>query len=873
MEVNLDCPFPWTLSVVDSQAGETLVETSILWKRTLGQSNQDPHVERLVVSLRDARKQAKHLTTRVASALPGLTIHDISHLDALWDVADIIAGDDFPLNPLEAYVFGCAVLLHDAGLCFEAFSGGQAAIRETVRWRDARRRLASSGLVEDVDREADFEALRGLHANQAERLAVSAWEDGHGSTVYMINDTELREHYGPLIGQIAASHHWDIEDVTKQFAEPRPPAPFLAPDWSVDALKVACLLRVADAGHIDGLRAPTFLLKILQMNCLSRDHWVAQNHLGRLMVSPQDPTLLLVSSMSPFTQAEARAWWVAFDAIVLLDKEIKDCNDLLTSAAGFRRPRFARTRVAGAGRASETAKHVQTVGWEPTDSDIHVSDVAALVSSLGGENLYGKDVDRLEIALRELIQNASDAIIARRAIDKSYDRGQVTVRLIQETNAPQILQIDDDGAGMSQTTMVKDMLDFGKSFWASERAAQEFPGLHSSGYSSIGRFGIGFFSVFMAASKVNVFSRRHDAGIMEVRCLSFNNGVSLRPILSNRRPNDMHMDTTTRIEIELKPGVLNDPNQVPIRTNQPRQRQLLVSLRDYAAALVSGLDVPVTVEFAATSSQVHGGFPPRQENREQWLRTVSYITAGVNQGSLPLVSAAAPRLREIRDEDGCYGLAAIAVSQPPLGSFLSMMSVGGIGTPHHPQQNESFVGLIDHLPANAQRAPGEIAAPKHTLEKWLSEQVELLSGQKISDLDRLYASYSLCQFDYDPREVLRAILVRVGTQHQWLSLSELSNILRSGARLVFPTVVLSERILDPHVRDLPTANNMFACIAVRTGTFNDAELIDGVPRLPKSLIGVVHGTLVNDGHNPTWHIHRGTYRSLFEVGDFLEVTV
>ena len=101
------------------------------------------------------------------------------------------------------------------------------------------------------------------------------------ATVYMINDPELREHYGLLIGQIAASHHWDIEDVARQFAEPRPPAPFLVPDWSVDALKVACLLRAADAGHLDGLRAPTFLLKILQMNSLSRDHWVAQNHLGR----------------------------------------------------------------------------------------------------------------------------------------------------------------------------------------------------------------------------------------------------------------------------------------------------------------------------------------------------------------------------------------------------------------------------------------------------------------------------------------------------------------------------------------------------------------------------------------------------------------
>ena len=850
------------------------METSDLWKRTLGQHDRDPRVEELVVSLRDAREQAGHLTSRIASALPGLTIHDISHLDALWDVAHIVAGDDFPLNPLEAYVFGCAVLLHDAGLCFEAYSGGQAAIRQTVRWRDARQRLASSGLVEDVDHEADFEALRSLHANQAQRLAVSAWENEDGSaSVYIINDPKLREHYGPLIGQIAASHHWDIEEVARQFAEPRPPAPFLAPDWSVDALKVACLLRAADAGHLDGRRAPSFLLKILQMNSLSRDHWVAQNHLGRLTVSPQDPTLLVVSSTSPFTRDEAPAWWVAFDAIVLLDNEIKGCNDLLMGAPGFRRPCFARTRVAGAGRASETAKHVQAVGWEPTDSTIHVSDVAALVSSLGGENLYGKDVDRLEIAMRELLQNASDAIAARRAIDTSYRRGEVTVRLIQRSNAPSILQIDDDGTGMSQTTMVKDMLDFGKSFWASERAAREFPGLHSSGYSSIGRFGIGFFSVFMAASKVTVFSRRFDAGITEVRCLSFNNGVSLRPTLSEQRPADMHMDITTRIELELKPGVLQDPIRLPIRTNEHRQRHLFVSLPDYVAALVSGLDVAVGVEFGGTACLVHEGFPPRPEHREQWLRTVAYITAGVNERSVPLVNAATPRLREIRDENGCYGLAAIAVSSPPLGSFLSLMSVGGIATPHHPQQNQSFVGLIDHLPANAQRNPGEIRAPRHALEQWLSEQADLLNVPSTTDLERIYASYSLCQFDYDPKEIIRSVLVVKGTQQAFLPLAQLANILRQGAKLMFPTVVFSERVLDPHVRNLPEVSNAFLCIAIQTGTFNDAELVDGVPRLSSSLIGVIHRTLVEGGHIPTWQVHEGTYRSLVDVGDFLEVTI
>lgn len=122
-----------------------------------------------------------------------MTIHDVSHLDALWDVAGVIAGDKFPLNPLEAYVFGCAVLLHDAGLCFEAFAGGRAAVRETVQWRDARQRLASSELVEDADREADFEALRSLHANQAAQLGTLAWHAEDGSTAYIIDDSELRE--------------------------------------------------------------------------------------------------------------------------------------------------------------------------------------------------------------------------------------------------------------------------------------------------------------------------------------------------------------------------------------------------------------------------------------------------------------------------------------------------------------------------------------------------------------------------------------------------------------------------------------------------------------------------------------------------------
>ena len=847
------------------------MESSSLWQRSFGGNADDPSVQRLVVSLRDVRRRAALLTSRIASALPGLTLHDVSHLDALWDVADVIAGDEFVLNPLEAYVFGCGVLLHDAGLCFEAFAGGRNAVRETVQWRDARRRLAS--WVDDPEREADFEALRSLHAMQAERLATRPWVRVDDAATYIIDDSELREHYGSLVGQVAASHHWDIEDVARQFAEPRPPAPVVAANWPVDALKVASLLRVADAGHIDGRRAPTFLLKILQMNSLSREHWEAQNRLGRLMVSPQDPTLLVVSSTAPFTRTEAHAWWVAFDAMVLLDKEIRDCNDLLAGAPGFRRAGFARTRVAGAGRVRETAKHVRTDGWEPTDSAVHVSDVGALVSSLGGENLYGKDADRLEIGLRELVQNAADAIMARRKLDDSYGRGQVTVRLIEQPNAPFVLQVDDDGIGMSQRTLTKDMLDFGKSFWASERAAREFPGLHASGYSSIGRFGIGFFSVFMAASKVDIYSRRFDAGLSAVRRLSFDKGVSLRPVLSEERPADMGMDTTTRVELELRPGVIDDPARVPVRSNETEQRKLFVHLGDYVGALASGLDVAVDVVVAGITRRVHEEFPPRPERREQWLADVSYVNAGPNERFRPLVNAAAPRLREIRDAQGCYGLAAIAVAPPPHGSFLSLMSVGGIATPHHPDQNKSFVGLIDYTPANAQRGAGEMRAPQEALQAWLSAQADLLIAQDAPDLERIYASYSLCNLGFDPKDVIRSIVVTNQGGTKLVKLAGLAGVLDAGVRLVFPCGRLSGRTLDPHFRTPPADRNMVACLAIQTGAFNHAELVDGVPSEPASLIGVVYRTLVEAGRRPEWRLHERTYRGLIGPGDYLEVDV
>ena len=320
------------------------IEQSPLWRQTFAKSLADPNVSRLVTSLRNARERVAHLTSRIVASLPSLTLHDSSHLDALWGVASTIAGDDYVLNPLEGYLFGTAVLLHDAALCHEAYSGGQEAVRATTQWRDAyNRRLTNHGNVDRND--VDFEALRSLHATQAATLATKPWNTEEGDPRYIIDDADLRDQYGPLIGQIASSHHWDIENVTERFSVPRPPAAFLHSDWSADPLTVACLLRVSDAGHMDSSRAPTFLLKILQMNSVSKAHWTAQNHLGHLTYNHDDATQLVVASTAPFLRAEAPAWWVAFDLVDQLDKELKQCNAVLRTARGASRRPFAYKRA------------------------------------------------------------------------------------------------------------------------------------------------------------------------------------------------------------------------------------------------------------------------------------------------------------------------------------------------------------------------------------------------------------------------------------------------------------------------------------------------------------------------------------------------
>ena len=146
------------------------------------------------------RDRAKQLVARILVDMPGYTVHDETHFDALWETASLVTSPDVPLNPAEAFVFGGAALLHDAGMTMAAYPGGLADIEQTTAWRDA---CALNGVAvgaEGVDAPLDPElkkkiltdVLRRLHAGKAAELATQGWPTGHDAErIYLIDDTEL----------------------------------------------------------------------------------------------------------------------------------------------------------------------------------------------------------------------------------------------------------------------------------------------------------------------------------------------------------------------------------------------------------------------------------------------------------------------------------------------------------------------------------------------------------------------------------------------------------------------------------------------------------------------------------------------------------
>jgi len=818
-------------------------QETLLWRKTLASSDDtnDSLRSQLRESYENARENASVVLNKIQEQFPKLTLHDISHVDSLWQTASVIIGrENYPITPLEGYVLGCSFLFHDAALCYEAY-GGKDQLRLRKEWKDyfADEQNNYEKSAEDKELDTDFRTIRFLHGTFASEMVTKTFEHDNGTTFHIIKDDDLRKHLGMLIGSIAASHHWNISDINKLPPQINAMAGYPA-EWRIEPRKLACIIRCADAAHIDGGRAPEHLLKVLEINGVSFDHWNAQNHLSQIDCDINNPHQAIITSTLPFIEDDFASWNVAYDAIHILDKEIKSSNNLLAKI----NPDlcFEITQIAGASSRETLLEYLRTEGWTPCSASIHIADVKSLIEKLGGSHLYGER-DHILVVLRELIQNARDAVKARTYVDEYFDHKDARINIEVEKEANNYwISVSDNGIGMNRDTITSSLLDFGSSFWASDLAKIQYPGLRSSSFRSVGKFGIGFYSVFMVASEVRVESRRYDSSHEDSIILKFPNGLSLTPIMVPIKGNTGY---NTKVKFKINPGVFQWTGGYEIKRFEGSSMDVPFSA--VLSSVCAGLDVDVYYQQVGEAHlKIHTNIASSNLDKREWLRDISYANFQKNENLDNFIEDNYSLLEPIMEGAHLVGLAALSTWGWGDDGLLNMSTMGGLTNKVHYRDASDYIGYMDYIPTSANRnnSPTKVAKDE-TLIKWANHQLSLIQTMPSCTKETLLkVQYSLCNFHADPKSIASALILINGNR-EIFDIKELLNLMNKGYRLFVVVMASTMDIIDSSHLDYskvisPLKTSDIVFIPYGSGDFLNLQMENEKPLQDISFIGCLY---------------------------------
>ncbi|MCM3230756.1 ATP-binding protein [Bacillus sp. FSL R5-0586] len=712
------------------------ISDSSLWKSSIGEKQIDQYETfrmNLLSAYENFRKNTMILSAEIARDLPNFTVHDITHIDALWETASKIVGEGYELNPMEAFVLGSAILLHDLGMASAAYVDDVSQLFEGEEWED----IVEYSLREELGRiptqeerenipknvldNAKATRLRELHATHAENLVSAVWTTKEGQSYRLLEDQELLAHFGEYIGLLASSHGWSIEKMENVLNIEIGAPPSYPDSWSVDILKLACILRVADAAHLDSRRAPAFLRALRKPEHYSDIHWKFQGKLSRPTCQGDQ---LVFTSVQRFNEDEIDAWWLAYENLSMVNNELKSVDRILKEK---NKPTFIIKGVKGIESPTKLSEVIRVNGWEPVSASLHVSDVPHLVKQLGGEGLYGKDST---IPLRELIQNARDALHARRTIQNHGKLwGSITIKVGVE-NSNDFIEIIDSGIGMSQNTLCQKLLAFGSSYWGSYLMTKEHPGLLTSNFESIGKFGIGFYSTFMWGERVVVKTRTIYDGPSETKILEFGMGLSGRPILKkcNVREGLQDPGTSIRIYLENKEELLDSMLKILDASDEIFKVKSNEKLASICRMIAPTLDVDLYIQYENHPVQ-------KIIEADDWknINPVDFIISlsGYQKNNCPddiksLAEKNSVLVKPIFNEDGVQvGRAGISPTKE-IGYYNSEISgyltCGGL----YVEKLRGVFGVVVGKVDGASRSRGVPVASEKTIATWATEQGRII---------------------------------------------------------------------------------------------------------------------------------------------------
>lgn len=150
-------------------------------------------------------------------------------------------------------------------------------------------------------------------------------------------------------------------------------------------------------------------------------------------------------------------------------------------------------------------RHIHANGFEVGDFSFHV-DKGRIIELLKGNNIYNNK----GVFIRELIQNALDAVRTRRQIEKNSFDWKPEINIYSWTaDGFNWLSIDDNGIGMSREIIKNYFLRIGCSYYESDEFKAAFG---NEDYKPTSHFGIGILSCFISSnnnSRIEVSTKHY----------------------------------------------------------------------------------------------------------------------------------------------------------------------------------------------------------------------------------------------------------------------------------------------------------------------------------------------------------------------------
>lgn len=466
-----------------------------LWDLFIEKANSDGNVITTVEKICDF---AVDRASKIDLTFPLYTRHDETHICNVMNImVDLLGEKADEISKNEAAMLVLAAACHDLGMSYSD-DEKKALLEDTDRvkkYLSTRSQAYVKACKDDpdnpvLDDDAVSDFLRSIHHERVGEVLEKTKEKW----------TEDLNKYFSLSDLILVcqSHGCDINDLRDSKFDRKP---------NLELSLCAVLLRLADILDFDASRAPKTLYDFCGFDGRSKpsekfseDEW--KKHRASIGFDfSSDPNTNRSKPYLLHYRAECedinidRAVHIYIDWV---DQELANCIAILNA-------RNITDRVVLPYRIKRDIKAINYISGDFT-LNLNKDRILKLFS---GVELYGEE----GVFVRELIQNAVDAVLALQDIEEAPRRWkpQINITTWTDDDGYYWFRIDDNGLGMTEEIIHKYFLTAGNSYYISDDFKKLKDECNGGEFNAISRFGIGILSCFFDSSnRIELSTRYYD---------------------------------------------------------------------------------------------------------------------------------------------------------------------------------------------------------------------------------------------------------------------------------------------------------------------------------------------------------------------------